>query len=271
LSRFLGVVFSLRLSRFLGAWIAPIVKLLDVMNRLSPVPKVGPEYMFSGRAADFPTWRDRAITLFDFLRIFVVFGLAFVDSPVSVDEVSPEFVDDNEGDKRAARLSASARRGSGDEVSPESAVELKEDESTPQTSEELRATAWLVLCSTLPERLVSYIRPCRRDPKRAWDKIEKKFAAQGQAALDVLEDKLQRLRMRRGRFPDYANSLFYLLDRIADYRVHLKFLFSPTNVFAISCSRVSTSETPFGPSPLPMRGRCRSMVRLPTWKIGMLS
>lgn len=86
----------------------------------------------------------------------------------------------------------------------------------------MRATAWLVLCSTLPERLVSYIRPCRRDPKKAWDKIEKEFAAQGQAALDVLEDKLQRLRMRRGHFADYANSLFYLLDRIADCRVSLK-------------------------------------------------
>jgi hypothetical protein len=42
--------------------------------------------------------------------------------------------------------------------------------------------------------------------------------------LDVLEDKLQRLRMRRGHFADYANSLFLdnLLDRIADCRVSLK-------------------------------------------------
>jgi hypothetical protein len=66
--------------------------------------------MFSGRAADFPTWRDRAITLFDFLRISAVFGLAFVsaprlgvDSPVSA-EASPESADDSDGDKRAARL-----------------------------------------------------------------------------------------------------------------------------------------------------------------------
>jgi hypothetical protein len=138
-------------------------------------------------------------------------------------------------------------------------------------SEELRATAWLVLCSTLPERLVSYIRPCRRDPKKAWDKIEKKFVAQGQAALDVLEDKLQRLRMRRGHFADYANSLFYLLIASLIVAFHLKFLFSPTNVFVISCSRASTSEIPFEPPLLPMRGRCRSMVRFLTWKIGILS
>jgi hypothetical protein len=157
------------------------------MSKIPSIPNLD-SYMFSGLRKDFPSWHDAAVTLFAYLGLLPIYGIVL------------------------GAITNSDGLDSG---------ELQDEAKMESADPRQLSTAWFVLTGILPQRVVRFIRSCDRSPKKAWDKILAKYAANGQTALDTYEDDNQVHRMQRGHFSDYVEGHTYLVSRIDACRKEL--------------------------------------------------